>query len=332
MITPPIKVRHPNSGLLVTFDPEWQTFKFNNSKRLTSVNKILGKIFPFDADKVAAKLARSQGRSAEEVKAEWSKSIILSRNVTNHFKDGFLKTKKEKKVMIAGKELNASTNNNKNNNNNNNNSSSSNQAQSSSLSTTAGRSKQEVTELHGDEEQYYRVASKAVELLSQKYEVIEEDVIICSPDLLLGGKVDFLCRNKETGNVVVMDFSVTASTLSGFRFGTFDQPVVSSSQSSSSFSSLLDHLPNTRAAKFSLEVLLYGMMLKEEGYSKYFGKEIDQEDGLEYGVVQIGKSDSYIDAVVDFMKVDEKDFLLPRDGVGEMSSRDLLKRSVMAWN
>ena len=66
-------------------------------------------------------------------------------------------------------------------------------------------------------------------------------------------------------------------------------------------------------SKFAVEVLLYGMMLRTENYSKFFGKEIDEKP-LEYGVIQIGKSDGFISVVADFSRV-VPEMIMPSDGV-----------------
>ena len=117
----------------------------------------------------------------------------------------------------------------------------------------------------------------------------------------LGTRIDFLCKNKQNGNFCILRVSTTTSTLSSFRFGSFDERVPLAP---------LDHLPNTRISKFSLEVLLQGLILRGEGYSRFFGQEIDQPGGIEYGVVQFGKSDSYIDIAFDLTKVTEESLMM----------------------
>lgn len=256
----PIKARHPKSGLELTFEPDWNSFKFNKTERLVSVSKILSKYFPFDGDKIAAKLSTTQMRPADEIKADWLKTVTLGANVNAHLKS----------ILFEN------------------------------------RPRSKVDQLHGDEEQYYPVAAKVGEIINNNYEVISEDVIVCSPELKLAGKIDLLCKSKHTGNVTILDISTTSSVLPSFRFGKFDSPCPENSP--------LSHLSNTRMSKFAVEVLLYGLMLKNEHYAKFFGKEIDERP-LEYGVIQIGKSDGFINVAADFARV-VPEMILPTDAVG----------------
>ena len=53
--------KHP-SGPLLTFDTQFHSYKFLG-KRLFSCSKVLDRFFPFDADKVAAKVAIKENKT-----------------------------------------------------------------------------------------------------------------------------------------------------------------------------------------------------------------------------------------------------------------------------
>jgi hypothetical protein len=75
-----IVARHP-CGVEVEFDPRWNSFRFAGGRRLTPVSRIAAALFPFDANAVAARLSVERNCSPADVKAEWSRSIVLGRNV-----------------------------------------------------------------------------------------------------------------------------------------------------------------------------------------------------------------------------------------------------------
>jgi hypothetical protein len=173
-----------------------------------------------------------------------------------------------------------------------------------------------ITDLQGEEQDYYPAATIAANSISEHYDTIACEAMVCSPKMRIAGTIDFLGRNKKTGAIAVMDWKTTSGTLSGFRFGSMDEPCPAP----------LGHLPNSKITRYSLQVMLYGHILKSEGYSKIYGKELDTVD-LEYGIVQIGKSEGSLMAEVQFYRVVDE-LLVPPDDIGEYTATSMLLRAL----
>ena len=263
------KARHP-SGLELTFDPKWHTYKFLG-KRLTSVSRILGKYFPFDTQRVAAMVAEKELKTVDQVLAEWRMSTVLGSNVHAHIESLLL-----------------------------------------------GEPRRPVGELQGDEQRFYPAATVAAHSILAQYEVLAVEAMVCSPKLRIAGTIDFLGRNRKTGAIAVLDWKTTAAPLAAFRFGTFDEPCPAP----------LGHLTNAKATKYALQVLTYGHILRTEGYSKFYGKALDEQP-IEYGIVQVGLSSDAQGVAPEFSRV-VPELLLPADGGADYSPETLLA-TVLRW-
>jgi ATP-dependent exoDNAse (exonuclease V) beta subunit len=79
-----IQVFDRNNENFVTFNPRYFSFKLNNSKKLSSVTKIVKSFFPeFDKDGVSAAYAKKHGLTQEEVLAMWDAKAKRSTEIGN---------------------------------------------------------------------------------------------------------------------------------------------------------------------------------------------------------------------------------------------------------
>jgi hypothetical protein len=165
-------------------------------------------------------------------------------------------------------------------------------------------------ELHGEEAKYMPVAQVAVDTVSKLYETVAIEQVIASPMLGLAGTIDFLGRNKRTGAILVGDWKTSGSITSSFRFGSFETPAIG----------MLSHLPNAKLYRYALQIMIYGFMLRLEGYDSVFGPEILSKP-IEYGIIQMSKTDTG-DVDLEFKKVCEST-ILPIEG--ELGVDELLR-------
>ena len=259
--------KHP-SGPLLTFDTKFHSYKFLG-KKLFSCSKVLDRFFPFDTDKVAAKVAIKENKTIEEVKQEWSRSTILGSNVHAHIESLLLK-----------------------------------------------QPRRPIDDLQGEEEYYYPAATIAANTIAEHYETLAIEAMVCSPKLRIAGTIDFLGRNRKSGQIAVMDWKTTGGALGNFRFGSYDEPCPVP----------LSHLPNYKLTRYSLQVMLYGHILKSEGYSKIYAKELDTKE-MEFGIIQIGKNEDSLNAGVQFHRV-VPELLLPPDDLCEMDATSMILRAL----
>lgn len=166
------------------------------------------------------------------------------------------------------------------------------------------------SDLHGEEAKYYPVAEEAVRKVSKLYDTVAIEQVIASPTLGLAGTIDFLGRNKQTGAILVGDWKTSGSKTSNFQFGSFETPAIG----------LLSHLPNAKVYRYALQILIYGFILRLEGYDKMFGPAV-LEKPFEYGIIQMSKTEEG-EVDVEFKKVTEE-MVLPIDG--ETSIDELLR-------
>ncbi|CUG90985.1 Hypothetical protein, putative [Bodo saltans] len=131
-----------------------------------------------------------------------------------------------------------------------------------------------------------------------------------SPMLGLAGTIDFLGRNKRTGAILVGDWKTSGSVTSSFRFGSFETPAIG----------MLSHLPNAKLYRYAMQIMIYGFMLRLEGYDSMFGPELLTKP-IEYGIIQMSKTETG-DVDLEFKKVCDST-ILPLEG--EMGVDELLR-------
>lgn len=166
------------------------------------------------------------------------------------------------------------------------------------------------SELHGDEAKYYPVAEDAVVNVTKLYETVAIEQVIASPSLGLAGTIDYLGRNRKTGAIFVGDWKTSGSVVSNFRFGSFETPAAGS----------LSHLPNAKFYRYAMQILIYGLILRLEGYDKMFGDNLLKLP-MEYGIVQMSKTETG-DVDVDYKLVTDTT-VLPLDS--DISVDELLR-------
>lgn len=164
---------------------------------------------------------------------------------------------------------------------------------------------------HGDEELFFVEAEKAVQSVLHEYETIRIETGVASIPLGVAGTIDYLGRHKATGRFLIADWKTSGKAGTGFRFGSFEEPCPG----------ILSHLPNEKFFRYALQILLYGYILRTEGYSKIFGEGMAKLP-LEYGVIQFGKTEQNTVAV-EFKEVTPAT-ILPVDG--DMTTDELLYR------
>jgi hypothetical protein len=168
-------------------------------------------------------------------------------------------------------------------------------------------------ELHGDEEKYIPVAYTAVDKVLSMYETLAVEQVIGSAQLGAAGTIDFVGRNKKTGAILIADWKTTGSVATSFRFGSFETPALAP----------LSHLANTKMARYAMQVMIYGRILRLEGYSKFFGDAVNKLP-MEFGIVQLSKNETG-DVVCEMKRVDEDD-VLPPDGLLETTADEVINR------
>ena len=174
------------------------------------------------------------------------------------------------------------------------------------------------TEVHGGENLFVPAAIKGLEKLTESYDIIAQEAIIVSRKTNVAGVVDFVAKNKTTGKLMIGDWKTTASSLSSFRFGSFQTPA----------EGVLSHLPNSKGTRASLQVLMLGHMMKLEGYSAIYGPEVNEE--MEYGIINIGKSEKGGDVSVSFDRVVPED-IVPPDMRCEVTFNDVIRSVLLTF-
>lgn len=167
--------------------------------------------------------------------------------------------------------------------------------------------------LHGDEEKYIPPALDAVGKVLSMYDIVAVEQVIASPQLRVAGTIDFIGRNKQTGALLIADWKTTGSTATNFRFGSFETPA----------EGLLRHLPNAKMSRYAMQVLIYGHILRLEGYSALFGDAVNTLP-LEYGIVQLAKNEEG-DVVSEFRRVSPMD-VVPPDALLEMNAESIINK------
>ena len=133
-------------------------------------------------------------------------------------------------------------------------------------------------ELEGSESLFYPAADKASSLVLESYEPLAVELMIASPRYKLAGTIDFLGKNRKTGAILIGDWKTTGSMPTSFRLSsTFNKPAEPP----------LSHLVNDKMCRYALQTLIYGHLLKTEGYGKLIDGAIDTLP-LEFGLIKFG--------------------------------------------
>lgn len=172
-----------------------------------------------------------------------------------------------------------------------------------------GQPMRTVEQLHGAEPAFYDAATIAANTIAANYEPIAIESMVCSRTV--AGTIDFIGRNRSTGALCIMDWKTSASAASGFRFSAWDEPCPAP----------LSHLINTKMTRYAMQCLMYGELIKSQGYLKHW--KLGENLPLEYGVILISKSETG-GAQVDYHKI-EPASILASDHCGESSVESLLK-------
>ena len=93
---------------------------------------------------------------------------------------------------------------------------------------------------HGEEDLYTPVALAAVDKVLSMYDTVAVEQVIASPQLKVAGTIDFIGRNKKTGAILIADWKTSGTTVSSFRFGSFETPALG----------YLSHLPNAKFFRY----------------------------------------------------------------------------------
>ena len=165
----------------------------------------------------------------------------------------------------------------------------------------------------GTEEKFLPVATAAVERLQRDYEIIAVETIVVSERHQLAGTIDFLAKNRNTGAVMVGDWKTTSSAATGFKFSSCEGPCPAP----------VSHMPNSKMTRYALQTMLYGHILKHEGYGKLIDECIDTMP-LEYGLVRFGPNERG-EITSDFTRVCESD-LFGVDDAADLPASTLMNR------
>jgi hypothetical protein len=169
-----------------------------------------------------------------------------------------------------------------------------------------------VEAVQGEEEDFYPAATAAAMKIAKHYDVVAIEAMIASPKLGIAGTVDFIGRNKKTGQILICDWKTTTSALSAFKFGSFDDPVPLPP---------FQHLTNSKTWRYSLQTLIYGHILRTEGYDAIYGESVTKLP-MEYGIAQMGRLETG-PVGTHFTRVTPES-VLPRDYSAEQSVDSLL--------
>ncbi|KEG11911.1 hypothetical protein DQ04_02151000 [Trypanosoma grayi] len=294
------RVPHP-TGVDIIFDSKWHQYKIGNTT-LRSVSKLLDKHFPFEEKRMLAVVSKKTGQSVEEIKAGWNRQALLGKNIHEYIENKLcgrppptwtLLLKRQQQQEKAQKEAAAAAKKNRRGGKK--------KTDASDKAAEAAASKTDATSLvgamlHGDEAAYMAVADRVVDTITSNYDVVAVEQVIASPTWGIGGTVDFIARNRRTQKLLIGDWKTSGSVASAFRFGAFETPCCG----------CLMHLPNSKFHRYAMQVIIYGEILKREGYLRdgFFGRTVvplsanvtdvrvaarDMHDALEYGIVQLSK-------------------------------------------
>jgi hypothetical protein len=166
----------------------------------------------------------------------------------------------------------------------------------------------------GKEELFYPVAAKAAEAVMKQYEVLGVETLVASKRYAVGGTVDFIARNRKTGAILIGDWKTSQTAASDWSFSDFDTAALPP----------LSHLPNSKMTKYALQTMLYGHILKTEGYQLNYGKAL-VEQPLEHGIVQMALSSEKDRVTLGFHLMKPEALLVPDHHGLERSVEDILK-------
>ena len=131
-------------------------------------------------------------------------------------------------------------------------------------------------EKQGLEEKFYPVATKAVEAITREYDILGVEQMIASKKYEVAGTIDLLARHKKTGRILIGDWKTSQTPNSEWAFSAFDAPALHP----------ISHLSNSKMTKYSLQTLIYGYILKTEGYESLFGSAVTDKP-MEHGLVKL---------------------------------------------
>lgn len=159
-------------------------------------------------------------------------------------------------------------------------------------------------ELQGLEEKFYPVGIKAAKAVLKDYEILGVEEMIASKKYGVAGTIDLLAKNKKTGAILIGDWKTSQKAHSDWLYSSFDAPALPP----------ISHLTNTKMVKYALQTMLYGYIMRTEGYEKKFGDTVLTVP-MEFGICMFApKEGTTTDEIgVRFYKMDPKTLLSPDD-------------------
>ena len=168
--------------------------------------------------------------------------------------------------------------------------------------------------LHGKEELFYPAATVAAQAVMKHYDILGVEEMVASKRFGIAGTIDFIARNKRTGALLIGDWKTSQTSASEWAFSSYETPALPP----------VAHLPNSKMTKYALQTMLYGFILRTEGYASLFGKAVIDKP-MEYGIVKFSLAAEGDRVTVGYHAMDPAMLVAPDHRGLERSSDDILR-------
>ena len=101
----------------------------------------------------------------------------------------------------------------------------------------------------------FKHIDKITAWIKKKYDFIDAEMIVFSPKLKIAGTIDLIMEDKNTGEILILDWKQNKEITFENKYQTAHSPI--------------SHLPDTHISKYSLQLSLYQNILEREGYFPY---------------------------------------------------------------
>lgn len=207
---------HPVTGESIAYYDAEHAYFLNNdfNQRMVSTTQLLDPYFPkFDSEKIAWFVARKQGRPVSEILAEWEQK----RN--DGAARGTIVHKIAETILKFPKEI-------------------------QKVIATGGLKEEDLP--------FLKCLERTIPTLLERYEFIDNEMIVFNPEHMICGTIDLLMRCKRTGAVIIFDWKTNKKISMKGKNGSLAAP--------------LKHLDGTDYTKYALQLGVYRRLIEIGGY------------------------------------------------------------------
>jgi ATP-dependent exoDNAse (exonuclease V) beta subunit len=142
-----------------------------------------------------------------------------------------------------------------------------------------------------DQSERLKIIHEFLPKLSDRYEVVEAEKIVFSPECLLAGTVDLIMRNKKTGNLCIFDWKTNKEIAKTDKYNKVGKM-------------FLSNIENCNYNHYALQLNTYRYMMHMEGYGDYGNCELGLFHVTPTGVVGYPLPDmtQHVKMIVDHVK------------------------------